>query len=130
MKPSRPRRFNSARSAARRGALAPRSVRSSNDWNRASGMIGSLVFSPLKGEGGGAPEHQSGPALERDAPLEGEMRIGGARGGGLGVQEAGEDEAPARRHDPGQRRREPLQRRQQDIGEDDIERRASANVRR
>ena len=55
--------------------------------------------------------------------------IGGERGIGLRGQKAGQHDAAARRDDPGQRRGEALQRLKQDIGEDEIERRAGADRR-
>src|ERR1700751_49641 len=120
MKPLSPRRFNSALSAASRGALAARSLRASNDWNRASNILGNLPFRLLDGEGGTMLENQGGPAFEHDAPLQLKVRISGACGVGLDVQQAGEDDAATRSDNPGQRRGELLQRRQQNIGEDQV----------
>jgi hypothetical protein len=37
------------------------------------------------GVAGAAPQNQSGPAVDRDAPLEREMRIKGTRGAGLSI---------------------------------------------
>src|SRR6266571_7286596 len=62
MKPSRLRRFSSARSAASRGAVSPRALRSSNDWNRASNMRSNVranvddleSMTPSPGGGGSA----------------------------------------------------------------------------
>src|ERR1700751_941827 len=121
IKPSSPRRFNSARSAASRGAPAARSLRSSNDWNRASNMFDNLPFRPLDGEGGPVLENQGSPAFEPDAPLHLKVRISGARGISLGVQQTGDDDAAARSDNPCQRSSQLLQWREQNIGKDQIE---------
>ena len=100
MKPSSPRRASSARSAATRGALAPRSPRSSNDWKCASNMGGNLGAAAAAGNGaarpGAAHEHQRRPAVEVDAPFERQRAIGGERGVRLRRQQAREDDAARR----------------------------------
>src|ERR1700719_2421761 len=100
-KPSSPRRASSARNAATRGALAPRSPLSSNDWKRASNMGGNLGAAAAAGNGAAAAraahQHQRGPAVEVDAPFERAGAIGGQRGVRLRRQQAGPHDAGAGR---------------------------------
>src|SRR5499427_11152463 len=126
MKPSRPRRLSSARSAARRSPPGPRSARSSKDWNRASNITGNLLSLCPKGERVWTLEDQGGPTVELDAPLQRELAIGRERRIRLRFQQAGENDAAARRNRCAQGRRQLLQRRKEDIGQDQIERRAGA----
>jgi hypothetical protein len=75
------------------------------------------------------PQHQSRPAIEIDAPLQRKLPVSRERGIGLRFQQTRQHNAAARRNDLAQRRGELLQRRKQDVGEDQIERGADANVR-
>src|SRR5262249_20379760 len=52
-------------------------------------------------DNGGALEHQGGPAVDLDPPLQSEMRISGARGAGLGGQQSRQNDVAARRDNPG-----------------------------
>ena len=130
MKPSRPRLASSARSAATRGALSARSLRSSNDWKWASNMTAIYEAGTPSGNAGAGPlaadQDQRGPAVEIDPPFERQAAIGRDGGVGLGRQQAGQHDARAGRGEPRQRRGEALQRPQQDIGEDEIVGRALA----
>src|ERR1700704_32076 len=100
MKPVRPRRANSVRSALTRWALAARSAWSSNDWKRASNMAA------IYGPGGEAAmlsatrarEDQCRPALEPDATREHEptRAIAGQRRGGLRQQQPREHDLSVR----------------------------------
>ena len=78
---------------------------------------------------GAARQHQGGPAVEVDAPFKREGAIGGQRGAGLRRQQAGKHDAATGRGQPLQRRGDALQRPEQDIGEDEIERRAPGRLR-
>ena len=97
---SRPRLANSARSAATRGALSARSLRSSNHWKWASNMRAIYEAGTPSGNVGprllAADQDQRGPAVEIDPPFEREAAIGGDGGVGLGRQQAGENDAAAR----------------------------------
>src|SRR5438105_3225839 len=81
-KPVSPRRASSVRNAATRGPLAPPSAGSSNDWKRASNMLGNLLAAQAGGNTCSLTlrlhpsrrvwrpsEHQRHPIVERDAPL-------------------------------------------------------------
>jgi len=75
-------------------------------------------------------EDEGRPAVAFDAPLEGQRTIGRERGIGLRRQQPGQNDAGAGRCEPPQRRGDPLQRPEQDVGEDEIERRRLANAAR
>ncbi len=77
-----------------------------------------------------AHKHQRRPAVELDAPFERQRAIGGSRRVGLRRQQAGEDHARAGGGEFYQRRCQKLQRPQQDVGEDQIERRHGAKASR
>ena len=86
------------------------------------------------GNAAGAPRPRSSTSVVQPssaiAPFEPERAIGGERGIGLRRQQAGQHDAAAGRDDLGQRRGEALQRLEQNVGEDEIERRVGANRRR
>src|ERR1700722_5289177 len=131
MKPSSPRTLSSARYAATRGAVAPGSARSSNDWKSASNMRVNLGGRPGGGNPAPSPraprEHQRGPAVDVDAPFERQRPISCDHRIGLRRQYPGQDDAGTGRRQMAQRRSDARQRAEQDIGEDQIERRAGAD---
>ena len=97
-------------------------------------MGGNLGAGAAAGNGAAAAraahQHQRGPAVEVDAPFERAGAIGGERGVRLRRQQAGQDDAGAGRGQSLQRRGQALQRSEQNIGEDEIERRAPGDLAR
>jgi hypothetical protein len=77
-----------------------------------------------------APEDECRPAVEIEAPFERQRPIGRDHGVRLHRQQAGEDDARAGVRQPHQRRSDALQRSEQDVGEDEIERRVRAQSAR
>jgi len=75
---------------------------------------------------GAALEHQRGPAVAGDPTFERQRPISGDHRVRLRRQNSGQHDVRAGRDQPAQRRGEAHKRPEQDIGEDEVERRASA----
>ena len=127
-----PRELGAQCCDARRAGAAVAAILERLETRREHG--GNLGAGAAAGNGAAAAraahQHQRGPAVEVDAPFERASAIGGQRGVRLRRQQAGQDDAGAGRGQLLQWRGDALQRSEQDIGEDEIERRAPADFAR